>query len=252
MKPIRFSLVLAAALVLVGLSLLPTIQPVVAQGPGTHINSAVFSIYSQSGAERTVRAHRILTSWVESTVTWASFNNNFTVSPLGAFTITSSGWQTLSVTSLVQDWVDNPGQNYGLLLEQGDTFYTHYTSSEDGDAVLNRPKLDVCYTRNNGPETCITIQRPGDDQGDVADAYIWSGDPNYNGGGTWLLFTGQYSDGQLTGEKYSLLRFAMRTPTAVQLQSLSARSSVPPDMALLGVGLAGLTGAVVLRRRREP
>jgi hypothetical protein len=136
------------------------------------------------------------------------------------------------------------------LLEQGATPYTNYTSSED-DVVANRPKLDVCYSRSGGPETCLTIQRPGVAQGNVADSYVWSGVPDYIGGDATTLFTGLFSNQLGSGEKYSLVRFELRTPTAVHLQSLSARSSVAPELGLAAVGIVSVAGVALLRRRRE-
>jgi hypothetical protein len=195
----------------------------------------------------TVRVHRIIAPWVEADVTWASFGGAFDPAIITSFEADSTGWHTATITSLVQDWVNNPSQNYGLLLEQGGTLYNNYTSSE-GDPATNLPKLDVCYTRNAGPETCYTIQR-GVGLSQVNDAYVWAGVTDYAGGESAVLFTGLFSNAQGTGEKYSLLRFEMRTPTAIQLQSLSARSSVAPEAALAAVGAVGMVGVLLLRRR---
>ncbi len=73
----------------------------------------------------------------------------------------------------------------------------------------------------------------------VNDAYVWAGVPDYNGGGIEVVYTGLFTNAQGSGEKYSLFRFEMRTPTAVQLQSLSARSSVSPELAMAAVGMVG-------------
>ncbi|MBI5565839.1 MAG: DNRLRE domain-containing protein, partial [Chloroflexi bacterium] len=217
MKPIRFSLALALAVALVGLGWLPTVQPVAAQSSGTTITSAVLSIYQQFSPSpaATVNVHRINAPWVEADVTWTSFGGAFDPDIIASFEANGTGWHTATVTSLAQAWVDNPTQNYGLLLEQGGAPYNNYTSSE-GDPAENRPKLDVCYTRNAGPETCITIQR-GVGVSQVNDSYIWAGVPSYAGGDAVLLFTGLFSNEQGSGIKYSLLRFEMQTPTAIQL-----------------------------------
>ncbi len=252
MRQIRLSFALAGVVVLLGLGLLPALRPAAAQGSATTINSAVLWIYQQYSPSppATVNVRRVTAPWGESDVTWGSFANAYdTANIISSFTSEGTGWHTATLTSLVQTWVNNPAQNYGLLLEQGGAPYTNYTSSE-GDPAANRPKLVVCYTRGAGPETCITIQR-GVGTSVVNDAYIWSGVPDYWGGESTILFTGLFSNQLGSGEKYSLLRFEMRTPTAVQLQSLSARSSVSPDMALIGLGLAGVAGVVILRRRRE-
>lgn len=256
MRQIRLSSVLALAAVLVVLGVLPIVRPAAAQSSGTTITSAVLSINQQYSPNldnpvpsTTVRVHRIITPWVEPDVTWESFNGGFDPTVEGSFEADSVGWHTVTLTALVQAWVDNPAQNYGLLLEQGGTPYNNYTSSE-GDPAANRPKLDVCYRRGTGPEVCLTIQR-GVGTSVVNDAYIWAGVPDYAGGESTVLFTGLFSNQLGSGEKYSLFRFELRTPTAVQMQSLSARSSVSPDLALIGVGLVSAAGVLVLRRRRE-
>jgi hypothetical protein len=246
MKQLHFSFVLAATLVLLGLGLMLTIRPVVAQ-TGTHINSAVLSIYENSVSGETVNVHPITTTWTETGVTWSNFGDGFQQTPIGSFMADSTGWHTVTVTSQVQEWVDNPSQNFGLVLEQGLTPSTEYNSSEFG-TLAERPKLDVCYTRNGGPETCFTIQR-GIGQSTVADAYVWEPLPDYNGGTSPILYTGLYTNGGSTGMKYSLLRFELTTPTAVHLQSLTARSSVSPELALAVIGMVGAVGMVVLRRR---
>jgi len=254
MKRIRFSLVLAVTMALLGLGLLRAAQPADAQGSGTTITSAVLSVYQQYSPNlgdptpaTTVRVHRIITPWVESTVTWASFGGGFDPAVITTLQADSTGWHTATVTSLVQDWVNNPSQNYGLLLEQGATPYNNFTSSE-GAVATNFPKLDVCYRRGAGPETCFTIQR-GVGLSQVNDAYVWAGVPDYNGGDIEVVYTGLFTNAQGSGEKYSLFRFEMRTPTAIQLQSLSARSSVSPELAMAAVGMVSVAGLVLVRRR---
>jgi hypothetical protein len=248
MKQIRFSLVFTMVLALLGIGLMLTVRPAAAQSTGTVINSAVLSIYETSVSGEIVNVHEVTTAWTETGVTWNNFGNSFNPTPVVSFTASSVGWHTADVTSLVQAWVDNPTQNYGLLLAQGLTAHTEYNSSEFGTSA-ERPKLDVCYTRPAASMVCITIQR-GVGQSTVADAYVWEASPDYNGGISAILYTGLYG-GAANSMKFALLRFELRTPTAVQLQSLSARSSVAPELGLAAVGIVGAAGAVLLRRRRE-
>jgi hypothetical protein len=249
MKQTRFGLAVVLVAALLGVGLTPGVQPAVAQSSGTTITSAVFSVYQQfnPNPSATVRVHRITAPWVEADVNWASFGGAFDPATIATFEADGTGWHTATVTSLVQAWVDNPSENYGLLLEQGATPYSQYTASED-DTAANRPRLDICYTRG-GPETCFTIQR-GVGQSQVADTYVWAGVTDYAGGDSPIVYTGLFTNQNGSGEKYSLFRFELRTPTAVQLQSLSARSSVPPELALAAVGVVSAAGLVMLRRRR--
>lgn len=248
MKQIRFNLVLAVTLALLGMGLMLTVRPVVAQSTGTVINSAVLSIFETSVSGQIVNVHPVTATWTETGVTWNNFGNSFDPTPVVSFTANSIGWHTMTVTSLVQTWVYTPSQNFGLLLEQGLTPHTEYNSSEF-DTPTDRPKLDVCYTRPGASMQCITIQR-GVAQSNVADAYVWESSPDDNGGTSAILYSGLYG-GQANSMKYALLRFELTTPTAVQLQSLTARSSVAPELGLVVVGAVSVVGVVVLRRRRE-
>ena len=66
--------------------------------------------------------------------------------------------------------------------------------------------------------TCVTIRRGT--AGNVADAYIWSSSPNYNGGGSSTLYTGWVC----SGEKRSLLRFDLSViPTGTTVDSADLR-----------------------------
>ncbi len=246
MKQIRFSLALVLAVALLGLGLLPAAQPAVAQ-QGTTVTSAVFSVFIANPSGETVNIRRITVPWIESTVTWASFGSSFVpLVPNVSFASDSVGWHSADVTALVQGWHDGTFPNYGLALDEGSIPFaaTLYHGSEFATPEL-RPRLDVTYTVAGGPPvfTSYTIQRPN---GTVNDAYVWALNPttNYN---YEVLYTGNLDGG---GAKYALIQFE-RLPTAVQLQSLSARSSVAPELGLAAVGIVGAAGAVLLRRRRE-
>jgi hypothetical protein len=242
MKQIRFFTAMAFILSVLGLGLGLTARPVAAQG-GTTITSAVFSVYATDNSGQTVNVHRITTPWSETGVTWNNFNNGFDPAVIASFTVNATGWYSADVTSLVQQWLDGAVPNYGLLLEQGFTDYTTYNSSEYA-TTAERPKLDICYTTAGNPtETCFTIQRPN---GTVADAYVWvlQPDTNFN---YEALFTGNFSG----GEKYSLFRFELHTPTAVTIQSLTAHSAASPGIiALVTVSLLGVGALIIVRTRR--
>lgn len=247
MKHWRVSLSMALMLACLGLSVLPTTGPVHAQS-GIVINSAVLSIYEVNISGQNAYVHVITAPWSETGVTWASFGNAFDPTAILSFRTDDIGWIELNVTAQVQSWVNNPSQNFGLLLEQGLTYFTTFASSESTDVAL-RPKLDVCFTRDGGPETCVTIQRTENTQHPVADAYIFESSPDYNGGTAPLLYTGLIEGS--TALKYAMLRFELSSVTAVQLQSLTVRSSVESGPALLALGAAGIAGVIAFRLRRR-
>jgi len=246
MKQLRASLCVALMLACLGLSGLPTARPASAQS-SIVINSAVLSIYEVNISGQDAFVHVITAPWFETDVTWNNFGNAFDPTTILSFRTDDIGWIELDVTPQVQHWVDNPTENFGLLIEQGLTYFTTFASSESTDMTL-RPKLDVCYTRG-GPQTCVTLQRTGNTQHPVADAYIFEANPDYNGGTAPLLYTGLIEGS--TALKYAMLRFELGSVTAVQLQSLTVRSSVESGPALLALGTAGLVAVIALRSRRR-
>ena len=221
---------------------------------GTQITSAVVSVFQSNGTSNaTVYAYPISRTWSEGSVTWNSFADSYWPTPIGSFTADGGGWRSITITAQVQQWVNNPAQNFGIVLVQEDviTEAVSYLSSES-DVVLDRPKLDVCYIRGGSSETCITIQRPGDEQGNVADADLWVANPDDQfGGSANPIFTGVYINPPLSGEKIALLRFNLVTPTAVSLQSLNARAVPAPGIGLLLLGTVGVIGLVVWRKRGQ-
>ena len=202
---------LSVAVMMVGaLMLLPiiTVNPVSAQPcipEGAFIDSATFFINVFSYNGQTVRLHRITDPWIETQVTWNNFGGSYDPTIESSFIADGSGWRSVDITSLVQQWIDGIYPNYGLLLEQGQTSLALYRSSEYGTVAL-RPKLEICYTTGS-ESNCITIQRPGAEQDGVADAYIWGLYPDVNRGSTETLYTGLMNG----YEKQSLVRFEIET-----------------------------------------
>ena len=183
-----------------------TVHPVSAKPcipEGAIIDSATFSIYVNGDSDQTVQLHRITASWTETGVTWGNFGGSFDGAVEGSFVANGTGWRSVDITSLVQQWTEGIYRNYGLLLEQGLTNSTTYRSSEDGPVEL-RPKLEICYTTVS-ESNCITIQRPGTEQDGVADAYIWEISPNHNGGNSHTLYTGNVGG----YEKQRLVQFEL-------------------------------------------
>jgi hypothetical protein len=78
----------------------------------------------------------------------------------------SAGYKNWEVTAMVQDWVNNPTSNYGMLLNSdavaGSNSYRFFASSEESDPTL-RPSLELTYFVN-------TNQSGGVNQAPAADA----------------------------------------------------------------------------------
>ncbi|HRU38392.1 MAG TPA: DNRLRE domain-containing protein [Candidatus Goldiibacteriota bacterium] len=127
--------------------------------------------YYFDGSEVLFVAHGITRSWTEgdgdcggannvnatwsyydgSTNPWTSaggdFNNAAASDPINAGT--TANYVTIEINpSLVQEWLDTPAKNYGLLIKSTNETTTNHVgfySSENGN-VASRPRLTVYYT----------------------------------------------------------------------------------------------------------
>jgi len=98
---------------------------------GTPVQSAKLYLYSdpavtsssasngnsQLSGSNAVFFEKVTTDWEESVVTW---NNQPTTTTAGRVWFPSSGSTTenivIDITALVQDWVNNPNANYGMMM----------------------------------------------------------------------------------------------------------------------------------------
>jgi len=112
---------------------------------GAVVEVARLAIYqSEGGGERLVRAYRIAQNWGEDSVTWRNFALGDGVAR-GSFSAEGTGWKSMEITALVQEWVDGSA-NHGLALhdETANAFeYEVYYSSEYEADLSLRPKLYV-------------------------------------------------------------------------------------------------------------
>jgi hypothetical protein len=108
---------------------------------------AVLHIYQREGSgSRPVNVHRILASWQEDAVTWASFSGRYERTAVGSFSSAGAGWKQVDITTWVQAWRSGALPNYGVLFDDPSAAagqFEEYVSSEDGEAEL-RPKLELC------------------------------------------------------------------------------------------------------------
>jgi hypothetical protein len=156
---------------------------------GAVVNSATFSLFvndRQGGNDHHINVHRITVPWDEATVTYNTIVGNYDPAVAATYTSTMAGWHQWDITTLVQSWVEGTYPDYGLLIEQPEAEYTRYASSEAVNPAV-RPMLEICYTLGASPPVCITIQRGSN--GDVGDAVILEHMPNFNAGGSDLLYT---------------------------------------------------------------
>lgn len=193
------------ALLMIVVSLAGLATPVAAQlsiPSGTLVSSATLRICEQSVVNTTITVHQVNVPWVESDVTWNSFyagTDEFDPLQEASFVASEQGYRDISITSLVQRWVNGSDPNYGVLLKQItelDTS-THFFDSEYGDGSLG-PELVICFSGS-----CQTIKG----QVDVADTFISSVTPDENYDSPGMTYP-WIDTGLLAGkEKQALIRF---------------------------------------------
>lgn len=191
-----------AVAIVLGLSLGLTVANAQVEIPeGAVLDWATLSINGWGPSGPTVNVHRITADWEETNVTWNSFAGSYAPEVEASFVPLVQGWHTVDVTGLVGMWMDGTYPNFGMLLEQGDTRYTSYKSSENL-TIEERPFLTIAYTTASGSFTSV-VHRAGVEPGGVADAYIWALHPDQNYGLSTTLYTGI----KYEYEKQTLIRF---------------------------------------------
>lgn len=126
------------------------------------INSASLWFYIETGKEHPeghITLHRVTTDWIESDVTWDSFNGSYDATALGMISAqaVSDVWVQVNITSQVQAWV-NGESNYGFLLNStSEGVHGEYISSEGASG--KQPRLEVVV--GNGSASPIDIQVTG-------------------------------------------------------------------------------------------
>ncbi len=135
--------------------------------PGISIQSAAITFVKSAGAgdDIDIRAFKVTTPWdegaesdaygapnwvsVSASTAWGSPGGDTEASPFvtGVQVFQADPEFSLPLpVSLVEDWINNPSQNYGILIDYGSsgTLWTTGQSSEWG-TVSERPKLEIKY-----------------------------------------------------------------------------------------------------------
>ena len=90
------------------------------------VNSAVFEVHTVNAANpaTTFAVHQLLVNWDEATVTWGQFGGSgpqagthYKTSAEGSVTLGGgAGSDSIALTALANFWIDNPDQNFGVIL----------------------------------------------------------------------------------------------------------------------------------------
>jgi YD repeat-containing protein len=149
---------------------------------GVTVTDAQLQLYAlQSTSASALEAHRISAWWEEGGATWNAREYQGGVNwatPGGDYDAASAGggsggtnvhWESIPMTSLVQDWVDGSKSHLGLIVRYGSENGSQPTQSFAADgfpgSVALRPKLVVTFEDDSaavGPTVAISQPQPGE------------------------------------------------------------------------------------------
>ncbi len=120
---------------------------------GSTITSALLNVYIWNGSNVARQVYQMTTGWNANTATWNNFGGGVTIgsqttgSPVASYTKSSTGWQSIDVTSSLQDWA-NGSNNFGwaILSDFANNWDWSGLYSFNASNVNLRPTLSVTYT----------------------------------------------------------------------------------------------------------
>jgi hypothetical protein len=128
--------------------------------PGAAVSTATLELYVNGDyGDGTIRVHPALAPWVESSVTFASFAQQFSSDVAAAVQVESrNALKNIDLTRLVRAWASGAAPNYGVVLVSGPDHHPSCSHDEDEDRdptlfvssdapnSTKRPALEICYT----------------------------------------------------------------------------------------------------------
>jgi len=134
------------------------------------IQSATLYLYmyeSNGSTTDQVNAHRVTAEWTEldatwnrrlSGVNWATAGGDYASQVESSFVVSQTGWKTLDLTTLAEQWRTGAVANYGLILESpfasGNNEKLYYSRQSANTSL--RPYLQVCYAPSPTPTPTST------------------------------------------------------------------------------------------------
>ncbi|MBT8131084.1 MAG: DNRLRE domain-containing protein [Gammaproteobacteria bacterium] len=129
------------------------------------LESAELSLFITANEGRfsdIVAAHELSRGWTEgsggrSGASWLTYDDDnnwtkaggdFVAKPSGSFVASGTGWKSMFITELAQDWLDGSKINNGVILMSPATIYKNPVYFSSGDAIFadQRPKLALEYS----------------------------------------------------------------------------------------------------------
>lgn len=214
------------------------------------VESAELSLYlleRTAPQSATLRAYELLRHWSEAETTWtesfldqpwsvpgaAGANLDRAPDPSAELNLdANSGWITIPLTSLVQNWVAQPDQNHGIVVEMTSEGYDNveykFASSNNFEAGV-RPRLTVRYSVP-GPWQTAVYQKGRNGYGQVSDATINRWQPNSPLGNDFTLNLSWRDDMNDPAEdQRALMRFWLDSvPAQAAVQHAELFLFIPP------------------------
>lgn len=131
--------------------------------PSSPVNNAQLKMYmwdngSSNFGTRTIVVRKTTSTWDESTVT-AAAQPAYGTSDYASISVSSLGWYTWDITSLVNEWISSPSTDYGLMMRvttpTGNWYSANFYSSDYSADTSLRPKLELSvepYSATSGSE----------------------------------------------------------------------------------------------------
>jgi hypothetical protein len=130
--------------------------------PGKKITSASITINVTNPSDNYYYLYALKRHWSETYASWAQYKRGYkwtaagakssedrATSVLGQLVANKTGTYTFSLNSnglaVIQNWIDNPGSNYGFIITRSSSIDGLDFSSSEGSTISQRPKLTVTY-----------------------------------------------------------------------------------------------------------
>jgi hypothetical protein len=132
------------------------------------ITRANVTLYRESGTDNgaeNISVYRLTRYWDEgtgnaqnsgdgatwdnatNTTTWTTAGSDYAATEIARVSVTTDGYYTWNITSLVQGWVNGTWSNYGMLFaNSADGDDTNVFTSDDDNATAQRPQFNASYT----------------------------------------------------------------------------------------------------------
>ena len=125
--------------------------------------SAINPGHSTLSGPNAALLRRVTSPWSESQVTWVNQPGTDSIGQISLAPSTSAteDYLNIDVTNMIQDFVNDPSSNYGMMLQQESeiAYRSLVFASSDHPIDSLRPRLEITYSPNL--EECLTLQYAG-------------------------------------------------------------------------------------------